>query len=49
MFFKKRRGRCGCVYGTKGAVDRKFWEPLDYGFDDRRTTDLSLLQSVRPA
>jgi hypothetical protein len=23
MFFKKGRGRCGCVYGTKGAVDRK--------------------------
>jgi hypothetical protein len=23
MFFKKVRGRCGCVYGTKGAVDRK--------------------------
>jgi hypothetical protein len=21
MFFKKGRGRCGCVYGTKGAVD----------------------------
>jgi hypothetical protein len=24
MFFKKKvGGRCGCVYGTKGAVDRK--------------------------
>jgi hypothetical protein len=23
MFFKNGRGRCGCVYGTKGAVDRK--------------------------
>jgi hypothetical protein len=23
MFFKKGRGRCGCVYGTEGAVDRK--------------------------
>jgi hypothetical protein len=23
MFFKKGRGRCGCVYGAKGAVDRK--------------------------
>jgi hypothetical protein len=23
MFFKKVGGRCGCVYGTKGAVDRK--------------------------
>jgi hypothetical protein len=23
MFFKKGRGGCGCVYGTKGAADRK--------------------------
>jgi hypothetical protein len=23
VFFKKYRGRCGCVYGTKGAVDLK--------------------------
>jgi hypothetical protein len=23
MFFKWVGGRCGCVYGTKGAVDRK--------------------------
>jgi hypothetical protein len=23
MFFKKIGGRCGRVYGTKGAVDRK--------------------------
>jgi hypothetical protein len=23
MFFKKVGGRCGCVYETKGAVDRK--------------------------
>jgi hypothetical protein len=23
MFFKKGRGRCGCVYGNKWAVDRK--------------------------
>jgi hypothetical protein len=23
FFFKKVGGRCGCVYGTKGAVDRK--------------------------
>jgi hypothetical protein len=23
FFFKKAGGRCGCVYGTKGAVDQK--------------------------
>jgi hypothetical protein len=23
MFCKKGRGRCSCVYGTKGAVDRQ--------------------------
>jgi hypothetical protein len=26
FFFKKVGGRCGCVYGTKGAVDRKSLE-----------------------
>jgi hypothetical protein len=34
MFFKKGRGggRCGCIYGTKGAGDRKtLGTPALYG------------------
>jgi hypothetical protein len=34
MFFKKKvGGRCGCVCGTKGAVDRKCLGTSDLGCD----------------
>jgi hypothetical protein len=29
MFFFKLGGRCGCVYGTKGAADRKLLGTAD--------------------
>ena len=31
MFLKKGRGRCRCVYGTEGAVDRKSLGTADVG------------------
>jgi hypothetical protein len=31
-FLKKVGGRCGCVYGTKGAVDRKNLETTDLSY-----------------
>jgi hypothetical protein len=40
-FLKKVGGRCGCVYGTKGAVDQK-----SLGTTDVDVTDLALSQDL---
>jgi hypothetical protein len=40
VFFKKVGGRCGCVYGTKGAVDRKSLGTT--GLDQSLSTDYLL-------
>jgi hypothetical protein len=34
-FLKKVRGRCGSVYGTKGAVDRKSLGTAGIEYKDR--------------
>jgi hypothetical protein len=44
MFLKKAGGRCGCVYGTKGAVDRKSLGTT--ALHRYRYTNLPVLNSV---
>jgi hypothetical protein len=39
-FLKKVGGRCGCAYGTKGAVDQKGLGTTDLDLKDLRWKDM---------